>query len=198
MTLPEATASTGSPSITYTLSPILPNGLSFDASTRTVSGTPTAAATSASYTYTAVATDYTSPTLPFSIVVAEPVVDGSSSVTATRINDGTSASVSWTKYNGNAFDYYQVVVCTDAQYDGSSCTGTVFKSGAIYGIDSTGPVSVTGLDAADGYGVIHASVAHRRPLQPEVLRRHVRPDCQNPVLRQFHGSRPELHQGHGH
>ena len=72
MTLPAATASTGSPSVTYTLSPSLPAGLSFDAAARTVTGTPTAAAASASYTYTAGATDYTSATLTFSIVVAEP------------------------------------------------------------------------------------------------------------------------------
>ena len=73
LNLPAATASTGSPAIIYTLSPSLPAGLSFDASARTVSGTPTAAATSATYTYTAAAADYTAATLTFSIVVADAV-----------------------------------------------------------------------------------------------------------------------------
>ena len=71
LNLPAATASTGSPTIAYTLSPALPAGLSFDAAARTVSGTPTAAAASATYTYTAAAADYTSATLTFSIVVAD-------------------------------------------------------------------------------------------------------------------------------
>ena len=73
LNLPAATASTGSPTITYTLTPTLPAGLSFDASARTVSGTPTAAAASATYTYTAAAADYTAATLTFSIVVADAV-----------------------------------------------------------------------------------------------------------------------------
>ena len=90
LNLPAATASTGSPAISYTLSPSLPAGLSFDASARTISGTPTAAAASASYTYTAAATDYTSATLTFSIVVAEP--------TSTDLSFGnqTIADQSWT------------------------------------------------------------------------------------------------------
>ena len=84
----------------------------------------------------------------------EPVRDGTSTVTATRSNDGTSADISWTAYNEAAFDYYRVVVCTDAQFDGASCSGTVYQSDAFYDINKTGPVTATGLDAADGYGVI--------------------------------------------
>ena len=75
-------------------------------------------------------------------------------VTAERSEDGLSATVSWTAYTGGDFSSYQVIVCTDAQYDGTSCSGTVYKSGAIYGAASTGPVTVTGLDAQTGYGVI--------------------------------------------
>ncbi len=76
------------------------------------------------------------------------------SVTAERNADKVSASVSWTTYRGDDFSYYQVIVCSDAQYDGSSCSGTVYKSGAIYDAASTGPVPVSGLDAQTGYGVI--------------------------------------------
>ncbi len=75
-------------------------------------------------------------------------------VKATRGEDPTTASVSWTKYEGRGFDYYRVIVCDDSQYDGSSCIGTVFQSEANFDVNYTGPESVTGLDAATGYGVI--------------------------------------------
>ena len=51
LTLPQATG--GSGSITYSLSPSLPNGLSFDASARTITGTPTATSNQATYRYSA-------------------------------------------------------------------------------------------------------------------------------------------------
>ena len=52
VTLPAATGGDGT--LTYALSPSLPSGLSFDADARTISGTPSAAAASATYTYTVV------------------------------------------------------------------------------------------------------------------------------------------------
>ncbi len=51
LTLPQATG--GSGSLTYALSPSLPTGLSFDASARTISGTPTVTSAQATYRYTA-------------------------------------------------------------------------------------------------------------------------------------------------
>ena len=51
LTLPQATG--GSGTITYGLSPSLPSGLSFDASARTISGTPTVTSAEATYRYTA-------------------------------------------------------------------------------------------------------------------------------------------------
>ncbi len=75
------------------------------------------------------------------------------SVAAER-QDGVSATVKWTAYAGTDFSHYQVIVCTDEQYDGASCSGTVYKSGGFYDAGFTGPVSVTGLDAQTGYGVI--------------------------------------------
>ena len=50
VTLPAVTGGTGS--LTYSLSPELPAGLTFDAETRTISGTPTAIAAATVYTYT--------------------------------------------------------------------------------------------------------------------------------------------------
>ncbi len=68
----EGVCTTVEPRVTYTLSPSLPSGVSFDASARTVSGTPTAVAASATYTYTATADGHTAASLTFSIAVAAP------------------------------------------------------------------------------------------------------------------------------
>ncbi len=76
------------------------------------------------------------------------------SVTATRGADATTATVSWTKYTGGDFGYYRFVVCPDASFIGGTCSNNVFTSDAYYNADSTGPVTVTGLDAQTGYGVI--------------------------------------------
>ena len=81
-------------------------------------------------------------------------VENTVTVTATRGDDHTTASVSWTKYEGADFDYYRVIVCDDSQYDGYSCKGTVFQSEASYDVNYTGPEKVTGLDATTRYGVI--------------------------------------------
>ena len=75
-------------------------------------------------------------------------------VTATRDSAGDSATVSWTKYEGEGFQYYRVIVCDDSQYNGASCNGTVYTSAPIYDRNNTGPVSATGLDMSTGYGVI--------------------------------------------
>ncbi len=76
LTLPAATregASTTVGAISYSLSPGLPAGLSFDAAARTISGTPTEAAASVGYTYTA-SYDGDTVTLSFSIEVTEGLV----------------------------------------------------------------------------------------------------------------------------
>ena len=80
LTLPAATrsedgASTTVGVITYALSPDLPTGLGFDAVARTVSGTPTAAAAAATYTYSATYGDDTAE-LQFRIEVTEGLASG--------------------------------------------------------------------------------------------------------------------------
>ena len=75
-------------------------------------------------------------------------------VTAARGNDGDTAGVSWTAYAGDDFEYYRVIVCNASQYDGSSCSGTVFASTPSYDANDTGPVTVPGLNAGTGYGII--------------------------------------------
>ena len=67
LTLPAATGGNGT--LSYSLSPMLPTGLSFTASTRVLSGTPTVASTSATYTYTVSDTDNDTASLTFTIAV---------------------------------------------------------------------------------------------------------------------------------
>ena len=67
LTLPVATRGDGA--ITYTLTPALPTGLTFNATARTITGTPTTAAGATDYTYTATDTANDTATLMFSIIV---------------------------------------------------------------------------------------------------------------------------------
>ena len=70
--LPEATSGNGT--LTYSLTPILPNGLDFDEDTRIISGTPTDAAEVATYTYTATDEDDDEVTLQLTITVSEDLM----------------------------------------------------------------------------------------------------------------------------
>ena len=78
--LPEATGGDGA--LSYTLTPALPNGLSFDANTRQITGAPTATVAETPYTLTATDSDVTTPpdqaTLSFliTVVAAGPVTVG--------------------------------------------------------------------------------------------------------------------------
>ncbi len=67
VTLPEASG--GDAPLTYSLSPDLPTGLSFDADARTISGTPTVAQASITYAYTVTDADGDAESLTFAIVV---------------------------------------------------------------------------------------------------------------------------------
>ena len=73
-TLQLPAASGGNGALSYTLTPELPAGLGFDASTRQITGTPTAIHPATSYTYQAVDRDDDQATLVFTIeVVADTV-----------------------------------------------------------------------------------------------------------------------------
>ena len=71
LTLPSS--STGNSPLTYSLSPALPAGLSFDAATRTLSGTPTGLQASTSYTYKVVDANADEATQSFNITVLTPL-----------------------------------------------------------------------------------------------------------------------------
>ena len=91
LTLPEATG--GSGTITYSLSPTLPTGATFVASTRVLSGNPTGRFSSATFTYTA--TDGNSDTveLTFTIVVTAPAFSFASNIANQAWTVGTAVSV---------------------------------------------------------------------------------------------------------
>ena len=82
LTLPEATGGNGT--ITYSLSPTLPTGVTFSAGNRRISGTPTGRFASATFTYTATDADNNTVELTFTIVV-----------TATVITFATIANQAW-------------------------------------------------------------------------------------------------------
>ena len=71
LTLPAATGGDGA--LSYALTPALPSGLSFDAATREVSGTPMKALGATEYTLTATDEDGDKATLSFEIEVAGPI-----------------------------------------------------------------------------------------------------------------------------
>ena len=67
LTLPAATGGNGT--LTYTLSPAAPAGLTFDATARTLAGTPTTDQQATTYTYTATDTDGDVASLAFTITI---------------------------------------------------------------------------------------------------------------------------------
>ena len=74
LTLPEATGGDGT--LTYTLTPLLPGGLTFDATGRTITGTPTSSQAAAEYTYTATDENGDAVSLTFTIRVAAVLAIG--------------------------------------------------------------------------------------------------------------------------
>ena len=81
LTLPEVTGS-GTPPYTYALTPALPAGLTFDAATRTISGTPTAVTAAAEYAYIVIDGANASASLPFTIEVILPPLDAPDALVA--------------------------------------------------------------------------------------------------------------------
>ena len=89
LTLPAATGGDGP--VVYGLTPALPDGLSFDANARTISGTPNATLSSTVFTYTASDEDDDTATLTFAIEVrADRMPDfGTATIDAQRYRAGS-------------------------------------------------------------------------------------------------------------
>ena len=107
LTLPAATGGNGT--LTYSLSPNAPAGLNFDATNRTLTGTPSVVQDATQYTYTATDADGDTASLTFNITIAEAVeppakprnftaVAGDTEVTLNWEDPGTTASPS-TRYS---------------------------------------------------------------------------------------------------
>ena len=120
VTLPQATGGEGT--ITYSLSPTLPAGKTFVASTRVLSGTPTGRFTSATFTYTAEDADGTTVELTFTIVVTATAISFASAIANQSWVVGTAVSVTLPTASGGvgAFTY---------SLTGTLPDGTTFTAG---------------------------------------------------------------------
>ncbi len=145
-TLPEATGGNGT--IGYALTPDLPTGLSVDTSTREVSGTPTAAASAATYTWRASDSDSNTANtdtaaLTFSVTVGKATLATPSNLMLkANTRSKTGFTVIWDAVT-NATGY----TATATPSGGTAVTGTV-------SVPSSGPEAVfTGLTAGTTYTV---------------------------------------------
>lgn len=99
-TLPAATGGDGT--LTYSLSPALPTGLSFNRSSRVLSGTPTGPQGRTRYTYTVTDADGDTDTLSFTIAVVAPEPEPLPqdfrvllSIKDALIGDGDASTLNW-------------------------------------------------------------------------------------------------------
>ena len=123
LVLPEAT---GNGTLSYSMTPSLPAGLSFDAATRTLSGTPTTLQAATAYTYTATDAQGDTSSLTFNITVialAKPA-----NLTATPGN--AQVTLSWDDPSDSTITKYQVRYAQGAA-DPTTATWTdIANSGA--------------------------------------------------------------------
>ncbi|MCY4122085.1 MAG: fibronectin type III domain-containing protein, partial [Acidobacteria bacterium] len=99
LVLPQASGGDGA--LVYSLSPALPSGLTFTAGTRTISGTPSAAAGAATYTYTVTDADGDTATLSFTITVTAVVLVAPGPPRNVNADAGdTQIAISWDAPDG--------------------------------------------------------------------------------------------------
>ena len=103
LTLPEASG--GSGTLTYSLSPATPAGITFTASTRRLNGTPTGRFTSATFTYTATDEDDDTVELTFTIVVTATAITFASTIANQSWTVGTAVSLTLPTASGGVGDF---------------------------------------------------------------------------------------------
>ena len=151
LNLPRATGGDTGTTLTYTLTPTEPAGLTFSASARTLTGTPSARSAEATYTYTVTETDGDSSSLTFKIEVTEKkvvaaatlaVAEGGSANLSVSLGGAPNNSVTVTIASDNS----DVTVDTDSVQTGNQNTLT-FTTGN-WGTAQT--VVVSAAQDADG------------------------------------------------
>ena len=136
VTLPAATDPDANTTLTYTVTPTLPAGLTFTASTRILAGTPTAVSASTTYTYTA--SDSTlSATLTFTIQVSAPANN------PPTFTDGSSTTRSVAENTASGQNIGSAVAATDTDNDTLTYTlgGTDASSFSI--VSNTGQLQTS-------------------------------------------------------
>ncbi len=105
LNLPAATGGDGT--LTYTLTPDAPAGLTFDAANRRLTGTPTGTQAATAYTYTATDADGDTASLTFNITItALPVPSAPTDLAAAAGN--AQATLTWTDPGNDSITKYQV------------------------------------------------------------------------------------------
>ena len=135
-TLPTATGGTGT--ITYSLSPTIPAGVAFAAGTRRVNGTPTGRFTSSTFTYTAEDSDGTTVELTFTVVVTAAAITFDSSISNQLWTVGTAESVTLPTASGGVGEFtYSLTPTVPA--------GTTFVAGTrrVSGTPTDASASIT-------------------------------------------------------
>ena len=136
----ETVTSTGGAVVSYSVSPSLPAGLALDTSTGSISGTPTAITSSATYTITATNTGGTD-TASMTIIVndvAPSITYGSSSLILTK---GTAMTTETVTSNGGAVVSYSVSPSLPAGLSLDTSTGSI--SGTPTAITSSATYTIT-------------------------------------------------------
>ena len=143
VTLPAATGGDGT--LTYSLSPNLPTGMAFNATTRVLSGTPTATLSRTQFTYTVTDADGDTDTIQFYLTVNAPAPPPN---TAPAF---ANTSYSFTDIAIAVGSVVGTVAATDADNDtlSYSLTGT---DNSDFAIDADGEITVaTALTHGDSY-----------------------------------------------
>ena len=146
-------ASGGNEPLSYTLTPALPNGLTFNAENRQISGTPTASAPPTTYTLTATDADASDPdsaTLEFMLTVIDAVVSATLTATAPLTEAALFASTSPTVTVTLVNTEYEATL-TPASFTVSDTVagGDITLDDVNRGADGTTATLTLGFDGAD-------------------------------------------------
>ena len=106
LTLPEATGGNGT--LTYSLTPNAPAGLAFDATNRTLTGTPTTVQSATAYTYTVTDNDGDTASLTFNITVEAPAPAPAAPTGLAATAGDTAVTLNWTDPSDTSITKYQV------------------------------------------------------------------------------------------